>query len=195
MWALRRNLTLKDIHIDCEAYQRKEKASKDFDKLGQKSKELDGETQVNKADIAGPNGMSGVKKQRGNNRAKKGGRGGNNSNRGGSNNTQVYDSIHPQKNQGYGQPRGDIMLDIISKDILHVTLTKGMLAITLQIITNNSILFSKVIRISGAMVDREDTQVGVETLEVEEDQVGLTHPTILATMGVCTRTVRGVKEA
>ena len=106
MWVLRRNLTLKEILIDCEAYQRKEKASKDFDKLGQKSKELDGETQVNKADIAGPSGMSGVKKQRGNNRGKKGGRGGNDSNRGGSNNTQVYDNTQPQNNQGYGQPRG-----------------------------------------------------------------------------------------
>ena len=36
MWALRRNLTLKDILIDCEAYQRKEKAPKEFDKFGQK---------------------------------------------------------------------------------------------------------------------------------------------------------------
>ena len=93
---------------------------------------------------------------------------------------------------------GDTVVDTITKEILHITLTKGMLVITLKIITNSRILSSKDIRISGAMVDREDTQVRVETLEVEEDkedQVGSTHPTILATRGVCSRTAIGVKEA
>ena len=105
---------------------------------------------------------------------------------------------NPRTTKAMDSLEGDIMMDTITKEILHITLTKGMLAITLQIITNNSILSSKVIRISGAMVDREDTQVGVETLEVEEDkedQVGSTHPTVLATMGVCSRTFIGVTEA
>ena len=100
MWALQRTLTLKEILIDCEAYQRKENSSKDFDKLGQKSKESGVETQVNRVDMAGPSGMSGVMKQRGNNRGKKGGRGA--INRGGGNNTQVYDNTQPQPNQNYG---------------------------------------------------------------------------------------------
>ena len=93
---------------------------------------------------------------------------------------------------------GDTMEVIITKETLHIILTKGMLAITLQTITNSSILSSKGIRISGATVVREDTQVGVVTLEAEEDkedQVGSTHPTILATMEVCSRTVTDVTEA
>ena len=90
---------------------------------------------------------------------------------------------------------GDIMLVTITKEILDTILTKEMLAISLQIITNNSILSSRVIRISGAMVDREDTQVGVEISEVEEEQMGLTHQTILATMRVFSRIVIDVTEA
>ena len=61
-WALRRKLTLKEILIDCETYQRKEKASKDFDKLGLKPKESGVETTHFNA--AGSGGMSGVKKQK-----------------------------------------------------------------------------------------------------------------------------------
>ena len=93
---------------------------------------------------------------------------------------------------------GDIIEVITSKEILHTTLTKGMLVITLQTITNSSILSSKDIRISGATVVREATQVGVVTLEAEEDkedQVGSTHPTVLATMEACSRTVIDVRGA
>ena len=75
-WALRRKLTLKEILIDCKAYQRKERASKDFDQLGLKSKESGVETtQVN---APGSGVMNGVKKQKGNNSGKKGGHGANN---------------------------------------------------------------------------------------------------------------------
>ena len=72
---------------------------------------------------------------------------------------------------------GDIMEVLTTKEILHTTLTKGMLLITLQTTTNSSILFSKAIRLLGATVDREGTQVGVATSEAEEDkedQVGST---------------------
>ena len=82
-WALRRKLSLKAVLIDCEAYQRKELASKDFDQLIHKNKESGAETtQINAA-------MSGgvVKKQKANNRGKKGGHGTNN--RGGGNNGQM----------------------------------------------------------------------------------------------------------
>ena len=86
---------------------------------------------------------------------------------------------------------GDIMEVITTKEILHTTLTKGMLVITLQTTTNSSIPFSKDIRSLGATADRGPgggTQVGVAILEVEEDkedQMVSTHPTVLATMEAC----------
>ena len=58
-------------------------------------------------------------------------------------------------------PEGALMLEDFT--------TKEMLAIILKTIANISILTSsRTLRISGAMEDREDTQVVVGTSEVEE---------------------------
>ena len=86
-------------------------------------------------------------------------------------------------------PEGALMLEDFT--------TKEMLTIILKTIANNSILASsRTLRISGAMEDRENTQVVVRTSEVEEEQQGSTH-LILVTMGVAvgTKTVTGVMAA
>ena len=91
----------------------------------------------------------------------------------------------------------DKVVAITIKEILCTILTKGMVT-THQTTVNSNIPFNKDIRHLGATVDRGDTQVGVAILEVEEDkedQVGSTHPTILAIMEVCSRTVIDVTEA
>ena len=76
---------MNDVLLDCEAYQRKEKASKDFDQLNLKNKDKDSASEPTIVNAVMPGGTS--KKQKSSNKGKKGGRG---TNRGRSNSGQAH---------------------------------------------------------------------------------------------------------